>query len=234
MLPKHFYEKKATRAIPPRLGWMPPLGSGAYKIKAFEAGRFVVLERVKDYWAADLPVNVGQNNVDEIRYDYYRDQQVAFEAFKSGQIDYFTENSAKNWATNLRFSRPSRRQGDQAWRYRPEESDRCRPSSSIPGAPNSPIRACGRLSTLRLNFEWLNQNIFYGQYKRISSFFENTEMAANGLPQGKELEILEEVRAQVPPEVFTTEYKNPVNATPTDERNNVGRRLSCLQKPAGR
>ncbi len=228
VLPKHFYEEKK---LDPAETWLvPPLGSGAYKIKAFEAGRFVVLERVKDYWAADLPVNVGQNNVDEIRYDYYGDQQVAFEAFKAGQIDYFSESSAKSWATNYDF--PAVRAGKvvkngdivlknphpmQAFVFNTRRAKFADPR----------VRHAFNLA---LNFEWLNQNIFYGQYKRVSSYFENTELAATGLPQGKELAILEEVRSQVPPEVFTTEYKNPVNDTPTDVRNNARAAVKLLQE----
>ena len=227
VLPKHFYEDKK---LDPAETWLePPLGSGAYKIKAFEAGRFVVLERVKDYWAADLPVNVGQNNVDEIRYDYYRDQDVAFEAFKAGQIDYFSESSAKNWATRYDF--PALKAGKVIKRG-DIVLQNPRPMQSLVFNMRRPKFADARVREafdLVYNFEWLNQNIFFGQYKRTSSYFENTEMAAKGLPQGKELAILEEVRAEVPPEVFTTEYKNPVNGTPADERNNVRKALKLLQ-----
>jgi microcin C transport system substrate-binding protein len=227
VLPKHFYEDKK---LDPAETWLePPLGSGAYKIKSFEAGRFVVLERVKDYWAADLPVNVGQNNVDEIRYDYYRDQDVAFEAFKAGQIDYFSESSAKNWATRYDF--PALKAGKVIKRG-DIVLQNPRPMQSLVFNMRRPKFADARVREafdLVYNFEWLNQNIFFGQYKRTSSYFENTEMAAKGLPQGKELAILEEVRAEVPPEVFTTEYKNPVNGTPADERNNVRKALKLLQ-----
>jgi microcin C transport system substrate-binding protein len=228
VLPKHFYEDKK---LDPAGTWLePPLGSGAYKVKAFEAGRFVVLERVKDYWAADLPVNVGQNNIDEIRYDYYRDQDVAFEAFKAGQIDYFSENSAKSWATRYDF--PALRAGKVIKRgdiilQNPQAMQAIVFNTRRGKFADARVR---QAFGLVYNFEWLNQNIFYGQYKRTSSYFENTEMAAKGLPQGKELAILEEVRSQVPPEVFTTEYKNAVNATPTDERNNVRAALKLLQE----
>lgn len=228
VLPKHFYEEKK---LDPAETWLePPLGSGAYKVKSFEAGRFVVLERVKDYWADKIPVNVGQNNFDEIRYDYYRDPQVAFEAFKAGKIDFFTESSAKNWATLYDF--PALRAGKVV-----KNGDivlkNPRPMQAIVFNLRRAKFADPRVRQafdLVYNFEWLNQNIFFGAYKRTSSFFENTELAAKGLPQGKELAILEEVRSQVPPEVFTTEYKNPVNATPVDERNNVRQALKLLQE----
>ena len=231
VLPKHFYDGEGGKPHNPDETWLePPLGAGAYKVKAFEPGRYIVYERVKDYWGDKLPVNVGQNNVDEIRYDYYGDQQVAFEAFKAGQIDYFNESSAKNWATLYDF--PALKAGKvvkngdivlqnphpmQAFIFNTRRAKFADPR----------VR---HAFDLVMPFEWLNQNIFYGQYKRVSSFFENTEMAAKGLPQGKELAILEEVRDQVPPEVFTTEYKNPVNDTPTDVRNNAREAVKLLQE----
>ncbi len=229
VLPKHFYEGETKRD--PSATWLDvPLGSGAYKVKAFEAGRFVIVERVKDYWAEKLPVNVGQNNIDEIHFEYYRDSQVAFEAFKAGKLDYFSENSAKNWATMWDF--PALKAGKVVKR------------DDIVLKNAAPMQAVvfntrrgkfadprvRRAFNLAYNFEWLNQNIFYGQYKRTSSYFENTEMAATGLPQGKELAILEEVRSEVPPEVFTAEYKNPVNDTPPDVRNNAREAMKLLQE----
>ncbi len=231
VLPKHFYQGDGSKAHNPDETWLdPPLGGGAYKIKSFEAGRFIVYERVKDYWGDKLPVNVGQNNIDEIRYDYYGDQQVAFEAFKAGQIDYFTESSAKNWATLYDF--PALRAGKVV-----KNGDivlkNPRPMQAFVFNTRRPKFADPRVRhafDLVMNFEWLNQNIFYGQYKRVSSFFENTEMAATGLPQGKELAFLEEIRSEVPPEVFTAEYKNPVNDTPTDVRNNAREAVKLLQE----
>jgi microcin C transport system substrate-binding protein len=230
VLPKHFYEGEGGKAHDPSETWLePPLGGGAYKIKAFEPGRFVVYERVKDYWADKIPVNVGQNNLDEIRYDYYGDQQVAFEAFKAGQIDYFTESSAKSWATAYDF--PALRAG-KVVKNGDVVLQNPRPMQAFVFNSRRAKFADPRVRhafNLVMNFEWLNQNIFYGQYKRVSSFFENTELAAKGLPDGKELAILEEVRSEVPPEVFTTEYKNPVNDTPTDVRNNARAAVKLLE-----
>ena len=222
ILPKHFYENAGGAARDPSKTWLDiPLGSGAYKVKAFEPGRYITYERVKNYWAADLPVNVGQNNFDEIRFDYYKDQQVAFEAFKAGQLDYFSENSAKSWATNYDF--PAIQAGKVVKRgdiqlKNPVAMQAFVLNTRRPQFADPRVR---RAFNLAFNFEWMNQNLFYGQYSRVSSFFENTELAARGLPQGKELEILETVRDQVPPEVFTTEYKNPVNdATSIIDRRN--------------
>jgi len=232
VLPKHFYENAGGPPRDPGKTWLDvPLGSGAYKIKAFEAGRYIVYERVKDYWADAIPVNVGHNNIDEIRYDFYGDRQVSFEAFKAGQTDYFTENSAKAWATaydfpaikagkvikngDIRLQNPQPMQGFVLNLRRPKFSD----------------RRVRQAFGLAFNFEWTNQNLFYGSYTRTSSYFENTELAARGLPQGKELEILETVRDQVPAEVFTTEYKNPVNdATAIIDRRNWREAVKLLSE----
>lgn len=212
VLPKHFYENADGTPRDPSKTWLDvPLGGGAYKIKSFEAGRYITFERVKDYWADKLPVNVGQNNFDEIRYDYFGDRQVAFEAFKAGQIDYFDENSAKNWATAYDFPALNAgkviKNGDIRLKN-PQPMQAFVLNTRRQKFSDPRVRQAFNLA---FNFEWMNKNLFYGQYTRTSSFFENTELAARGLPQGKELEILETVRDQVPPEVFTTEYKNPVN-----------------------
>jgi microcin C transport system substrate-binding protein len=234
VLPKHFYENQGGAARDPSKTWLDvPLGGGAYKIKTFEAGRFIVYERVKDYWGDKLPVNVGQNNLDEIRYDYFGDRQVAFEAFKAGQIDYFAENSAKSWATAYDFPAVTSgkvvKNGDIRLKN-PEPMQAFVLNTRRRQFADPRVR---RAFNLAFNFEWMNQNLFYGQYTRTTSFFENTELAARGLPQGKELEILETLRDQVPPEVFTTEYKNPVNdASSIIDRKNW-REATKLMSEAG-
>lgn len=234
VLPKHFYENEGGAARDPSKTWLDvPLGGGAYKIKTFEAGRFIVYERVKDYWGDKLPVNVGQNNIDEIRYDYFGDRQVAFEAFKAGQIDYFVETSAKSWATAYNFPALMAgkvvKNGDIRLKN-PEPMQAFVLNTRRPQFADPRVRQAFNLA---FNFEWMNQNLFYGQYTRTTSFFENTELAARGLPQGKELEILEPLRAQVPPEVFTTEYKNPVNdASSIIDRKNW-REATKLMSEAG-
>ncbi len=233
--PKHYWTGKAadgTPRDPLKTTLEPPLGSGPYRIKEVKPGHSIVYERVPDYWGKDLPVRVGTGNFDEIRLEYFRDDSVAFEAFKAGQVDFRTENSAKNWATGYDF--PAKQQGHVVL------------NGNISLKNPHPMQAFvmnirrAKLSDARvrqafnlaLDFEWTNQNIFYGQYKRTGSYFENTEMAAQGLPQGLELQILEEVRAQVPPQVFTEEYKNPVNATPEALRDHL-RQASQLLTAAG-
>lgn len=209
----------------------PPLGSGPYRIKEFVPGRSITYERVKDYWADKLNVNVGKNNFDEIRFEYFRDSTVALEAFKADQIDWRTENSAKNWATAYDF---------------PAVQDRRVTLEEFPIRDRGIMQAFV-LNTRRdkfkdprvrqalnyaFNFEEMNKQIFYGQYKRINSYFEGTELASAGLPQGKELEILETVRDKVPPEVFTKEFKNPVGGSPEAVRANL-REAVRLLKGAG-
>ena len=234
VLPKHFYEGEGAAAHDAAKTWLDtPLGSGPYKIKAFEAGRYIAYERVKDYWGADLPVNVGSNNLDEIRFDYFSERQIAFEAFKAGKIDYHVENSAKAWATAYDF--PALNAG-KVVKNGDIHLKNLHPMQAFVMNTRRPQFADIRVRkafNLVFNFEWMNQNLFYGQYKRVSSYFENSELASTGLPQGKELEILETVRDQVPPEVFTTEYKNPVNdANSLIDRRNL-RQATELMKEAG-
>jgi microcin C transport system substrate-binding protein len=234
VLPKHWWEGTAPdgrRRDVTQTTLEPPLASGPYRVKSFEAGRNATYERVKDYWGAALNVNVGQNNFDEIRYEYYRDATVLLEAFKGDRIDFRSENSARNWATGYNF--PAR----EAGRVILEEF---------------PLRATGIMQAFVLNlrrdkfkdqrvrrafnlafpYEEINKTIFSGQYERVSSYFHGLEIASSGLPAGPELAILETVRNQVPPTVFTTPYANPVNDSPEATRNNL-READRLLREAG-
>ncbi|MGF9760791.1 extracellular solute-binding protein [Microvirga sp. 0TCS3.31] len=234
VLPKHWWEGTAPdgrkRDIT-QTTLESPLGSGPYRVKSFEPGRTASYERVKDHWGANLNVYIGQNNFDEIRFEYYRDATVLLEAFKGDRIDFRTENSARNWAVGYDF--PARQEG----RVIREEF---------------PLRASGRMQAFVLNlrrdqfkdqrvrrafnlafpFEELNKTIFYGLYERPSSYFHGLDLASSGLPEGKELEILESVRDKVPPSVFTTPYKNPVNDSQEAIRGNL-READRLLKEAG-
>ena len=234
VLPKHYWEGKDSTGKPRDIGATtlePPVSSGPYKIKSFVPGRTIVLERVKDYWGNGININVGRNNFDELRYEYFRDSTVALEAFKGDQIDWRSENSAKNWATAYDFPAvtekrvvleefPNRTVGImQAFAFNIRR-DRFK-DPRVRSAMN-----------FAFDFEEMNRQIFFGQYKRIASYFEGTELASSGLPQGRELEILETVRDQVPPEVFTTQYTNPVGGSPENVRNNLREGLRLL-KSAG-
>ena len=235
VLPKHWWEgtdaqgrKRDVSATTLEV----PLGCGPYRVKEFVAGRSIALERVKDYWGRDLPANVGRNNFDELRYEYFRDATVAIEAFKADQVDWRTENSAKNWATAYDFPAVSEKRV-----ILEEFANR---SSGVMQAFVPNLRRAKfsdprvrRALNYAFDFEEMNKQIFYGQYKRINSYFDGIdELMATGLPQGKELEILETVRAQVPPEVFTTAYTNPVGGSPEAVRDNLREALR-LFKEAG-
>jgi microcin C transport system substrate-binding protein len=207
----------------------PPLGSGPYRIKDFSAGRHIVYERVKDHWGSGLNVNVGLNNFDELHYEYFRDTTIALEAFKTDVVDWRIENSAKNWATAYDF---------------PAVSDKRVLLEEFP------IRNVGIMQAFAFNirrekfqdplvrlafnyafnFEEMNKQLFFDQYKRIASYFAGTELAATGLPSGRELELLEALRDKVPPEVFTKTYTNPVNENPEAVRNNLREALRLLNQ----
>jgi len=223
VLPKHWWEGRDAAGKPRDVAHTslePPLGSGPYRIAAFEADRNVVYRRVPDYWAKDLPVVVGTSNFDELRYEYFRDATVEFEAFKAGDLDWRTENSSLDWATGYGFPAvlekrvvreefPVRNMGTmQAFAFNIRREKFRDPR----------LR---RAFNFALNFEDLNRVLFYGQYHRIASYFDGTELASSGLPQGQELQLLEPLRAQVPPEVFTKAYWNPVGGGDEAERANL-------------
>ena len=186
----------------------PPLGSGPYTIQSIDPGRSITYRRVADYWGADLPVNKGRFNFDTIRYDYYRDATIALEAFKAGQYDTRLENSSKDWATG--YDSPAFRAG----LIKKEQIPNQLPSGMQGFGFNlrRPIFQDPRVRealAYAFDFEWSNKNLFYGAYQRTRSYFDNSELAATGAPQGKELAILEKFRGQIPDAVFTAEYDPP-------------------------
>ncbi len=232
ILPKHWWEgttPDGRKRDVTQTTLEPPLGSGAYRLKRFEAGRTAVYERVPDHWARDLNVNVGKSNFGEIRYDYFRDSAVLLEAFKGDQYDFRSENVARNWATA--YDIPAVREGRVVKEEFPERS------SGVMQAFIFNLRRekfkderVRRAFSFAFNFEDINQTIFYGLYKRIDSYFFGTELASSGLPQGRELAILEAIRDKVPASVFTTAYANPVNGTPEAVRNNLREAVRLLQE----
>jgi microcin C transport system substrate-binding protein len=234
VLPKHWWEGTDSEGRKRDISATTlekPLGSGAYRIREFVPGRSVALERVKDYWGGDLNINIGRNNFDELRYEYFRESTVALEAFKGDQVDWRVENSAKNWATAYNF--PAVTEKHVLLEEFPNRS------SGIMQAFALNIRRdkfkdlrVRRALNFAFDFEEMNKQIFFNQYKRVSSYFDGTELASSGLPQGRELEILETVRPEVPPEVFTTAYTNPVGGSPEAVRDNLREALR-LFKEAG-
>ncbi len=226
ILPKHYWQGRDFE----KTTLEPPLGSGPYRITKFEPGRYVELERVKDYWGANLPVRKGENNFDKIRYDYYRDSVVALEAFKAGEFDWRSENSAKMWATGY------------------EDWDALSSGKAIKRAfPNHrPTGMQGFVYNLRrplfqdpkvrealayaFDFEWSNKTLFYGQYTRTNSFFDNSELAADSLPSSAELVILNPLKSEIPPEVFTSIYKAPITDGSGNDRPNLRIAMKMLEE----
>ncbi len=209
----------------------PILGSGPYKVKEFEANRYIVYERVKDYWGKDLPINKGRYNFDEIRYDFYRDTAVLLEAFKAGEYDYRAENSAKNWATGYNF--PALKDGMVI----KEEIPTKNPAGQQGFAYNLRKEkfqdaALREALNYAFDFEWLNKNIFYNQYKRTNSFYYNSVMAASGEPGPEELKILEPFKDQLPPRVFGPAFTNPVTDGSGRNRKSL-RQAKKILKDAG-
>ena len=230
VLPKHWWEGTDANGNKRDISkgtLEPPLGSGPYRIKSFEANRSITYERVKDYWAADLPVRKGTYNFDEIRYDSYRDSAVMLEAFKGDQYDFRAENSAKNWATGYDF--PARTEGKVILETFPDKA-RGVMQAFVMNLRRDKFKDERVREALNyaFDFETTNRTTFYGQYKRIASYFAGTELASSGLPQGKELEILNSVRDLVPSEVFTTPYANPVAGTPEKLRDNLRKAVGLL------
>ena len=216
ILPKHYFEGREFA----RATLDPPVGSGPYRIKKVDPGRTIVYERVRDWWGADIPVNKGRFNYDEVRYEYYRDSDVALEAFKAGQYDIRLENTAKLWATG--YQSPAL---DKGW-IKKEEIP-FEGAAGMQGFVFNTRRSIFKDPRVRralayaFDFEWTNKTLFYGAYTRTESYFANTELAARGLPGPKELELLEPFRDRLPPEVFTEEYRAPR----TDGSGNIRKNL---------
>ncbi len=205
ILPKHWWQSRDFAKSNLEI----PLGSGPYKVTEVKAGRSIRYERVKDYWAKDLPVNRGFYNFDVITSDYYRDNTVALEALKAGQFDYWLEMSAKNWANA--YNIPAVAQG----RLIKEQIANGNPTGMQGFVFNTrrpmfqDVRVRHALSLL-LDFEWSNKQLFNGAYTRTRSYFENSEMAATGLPGPEELAILEPLRGKIPLQVFDQAFSPSV------------------------
>jgi microcin C transport system substrate-binding protein len=197
-----------------------PDGSGPYKLGKYQSGRFITLERVPDYWGKDLPINVGQDNFDTMRYDYYRDDTVALEAFKAGAYDIRLESSAKNWATAYEI--PAVKDGRIIKEKIPTEGRNL--MQGFVYNLRRPIfqdREVRRALQYAFDFEWSNRTLFYDQYVRIRSYFGPSELGSTGLPSPEELKILEPFKGKIPDEVFTTEYNPPKTDGSGDARANL-------------
>ena len=225
ILPKHYWEGREFN----RATLDPPLVSGPYKVADFEPARHVVLERVKDYWGKDLAVNVGQENFQRVRYEYFLDDTIIRQALKAGQIDYRAENQAKAWA--LDYDVPAVR---QEWLVK-EEIPHER-GTGMQGFVMNSRRPPFDNRTLRqalayaFDFEWTNRNLFAGQYTRTASYFSNSELASSGLPADEEREILERYRDRLPPEVFDQPFTVPATDGSGWSRDNLTRAFALLKE----
>lgn len=235
VLPKHWWEgtdASGKKRDITKGTLEPPLGSGAYKIESFKPGSEIVWARVPDYWAADVAVNVGRNNFDKRRYIYFMDQDAEWQAFtKGGFEDIRLENRSQRWATGYNF--PAFTAGDVI----KKEFDK---TSGAPmqgfvlntRRPQFQDRRVREALTKAFDFESMNRTLFYDSYVRTDSYFKGGDLSSSGVPQGKELEILEKYRDKLPPELFTTPFKLPVYDTPQSFRENL-RSASQLFKEAG-
>jgi microcin C transport system substrate-binding protein len=206
----------------------PPLGNGAYRIKSVDISRKITYERVPDYWAKDLPVMRGQHNMDTLEFTYYRDRAPAFEDFKTGKLDLWIENRAAAWAMQYNF--PALKQGLVKKEAIPVKRVAAMQAFVFnlrrPQFQDTRVR---HAFNLLFNFEQANKKLFFNLYERVGSYFENSDLQSKALPEGRELEILNEVKSEVPPEVFTTEWKNPVNAQEGDYRKHQQEALKLFE-----
>ncbi len=234
IVPKHWWEANGMDGKPrdiTRTTLEVPMGSGPYRVAAVTPGSTIRYERRDDYWGKDVNVNVGQNNFGSIVYSYFADRDVMFEAFRSGNTDYWWENSARRWATAYNF--PAVNDGRIK---RKELENEMRKVGVMVGFIFNTRRDKFADPRVRealnyaFDFEELKRTIFYGSYDRVDSYFFRTELASSGLPQGRELEILNEVKDIVPPRVFTEPYRNPVNGDPAKLRDNLRKAVAMLKE----
>ncbi|NAW58300.1 MULTISPECIES: extracellular solute-binding protein [unclassified Vibrio] len=227
VLPEHFWKDK-NFAEPLNT---PPVGSGPYKIVDYKSGQSVTYGLDETYWAKSLPVNVGRNNFTRIQYDYYRDDTVMLEAFKAGEFDFRQEASAKFWATSytgVNF--------DKGF-IKKQEIPHQQPAAAMGFVFNTerPVFKDPRVRealSYGMDFEWMNKNMFYDQYTRTRSYFQNTDYEAKGTPGAGERAVLELFKDQLPPRLFTEEYQPPVTDGSGRIRSQM-RKAFALLKQAG-
>ncbi len=186
----------------------PPNSTGPYKITDIDVGRRLVLERNRNYWAKDIPVAKGQYNFDKIIFDYFKNQTTAFESFKSGEIDIWIDINPGHWATAYDFPAISSGQvrREEIKHGRVERTWGFVFNSQRPPFNSRDVR---RALSLILDYDWINKNIFYGQYNIANSFFPNSHLAATGKPSREEIELLQPFTKDLSPEVFTTSWQPP-------------------------
>ncbi|MDM7849700.1 extracellular solute-binding protein [Pseudochrobactrum kiredjianiae] len=231
VLPKHWWEgkdKNGKQRDISRPTLETPLGSSAYKIASVNAGKSIIWQRVDDYWGKDQPTQVGRNNFDQVKYEYFLNNDATWEAFKKGGVyDYRQENIAQRWQEQYNF--PAFERGDVIKASFPMHA-----AGRMQGAFLNTRKA--KLQDVRVrealnwvfDFESMNRMLFFNQYKRIESYFAGIDLASSGLPSEAELKILETVRGEIPEAVFTKPYKLPVFDTPQATRTNIRHALDLL------
>jgi len=232
VLPKHWWEgtdASGKKRDVTATTLEPPLGSGPYQLKEFQPGRSIVYEKADNYWGKDVNVIIGTRNFQQLRYEYFRDSTVALEAFKGDQVDWRTENSAKNWATAYDF--PAVRDKKVVLEEFPVRNFGIMQAFAFnirrDKFKDARVR---RAFNFAFDFEEMNRTIFFSQYKRINSYFEGTELASSGLPEGQELEILQTVKDNVPADLFSKPYTNPVGGNPQAVRDNFRQALALFRE----
>lgn len=232
VLPQHWWEGTGADGQPRDItkpGLEIPMGSGPYKLASFNAGSSITYERDPNYWGLTEPFNIGHNNIQTIRYEYFLDLTAAFEGFKGDEFDWWDENLALRWQGGYDF--PAVADGRV---IKETFENNYRDSGILVGfVPNlrKPIfqnEALREAILYAFDFEELDKLRFFGQYQRINSYFYGTEFASSGLPTGEELEILESIKDLVPADVFTTEYVNPVSGDQTKLRANLRTAVDLL------
>ena len=204
VLPKHYWTNKNFEETSMDI----PIGSGPYKIKNFDAGRTITYELDSDYWGKNIPIKKGTENFGVIQYEYYKDRSIEREAFKSGDIDLFSENTSKDWATS--YDTPAVQNG----LIKKELIEHQNPQGMQGFAFNTrkeifEDKRVREALSYAFDFEWTNKNLFYNAYKRTNSFFENSELASSGVPLGGELDLLNDYRELLPQKLFQEEYNPP-------------------------
>ena len=234
VMPQHWWEGTDAEGNKRNIGEStlePPLGSGPYRLASFDPGRTVTYERVEDYWGADHPTQIGQNNFDEYRIEYFLDLTVQFEAFKGDQFDWWIENTARRWATAYDF--PAVTDGRVIKELFPQDYNGSGVMVGfIPNLRREKFQDPRVREALNyaFDFEELSETLFFNQYQRIDSYFFGLPFKSTGLPEGEELEVLESVRDLVPESVFTEPYTNPVSGDSTKLRENLRTALTLFQE----
>ncbi len=223
IMPKKFWDGKDFA----KTTFEIPVGSGAYKVASIEAGRRITYERDPNYWAANLPVNRGQNNFDTIQYDTYLDPEVQRQAFLAGEYMIRSEHSSRDW--NTAYNTPAVERGDIQKEFMPDNlpvgMQAYVMNNRLPIFSDQRVR---RALQYGFDFQWLNRAMFYGAYSRTDSFFVNSELAATGIPTGDELALLEPYRDQLPARLFTEPYTLPDFDAPNGRREALREAMTLL------